>query len=88
MALIMAMLHADDYDAWKSEFDSDSAGCRHLARGHKIFRSVEDPTHLFVGIEVRSAEAARQLLPALAESTYFGNAGNPTVAELVDDVRY
>ncbi len=88
MALIMGMLHAEDYDAWKSEFDADPAGCRDLARGHKIFRSVEDPGQVFLGIEFPSTEAARRLLPALAESPYFGSTGSPTVAELVDDVRY
>lgn len=88
MALIMGMLHREDYDAWKSEFDAGTAGCRDLARGHKIFRSVEDPAQLFVGIEFPSTESAHQFLPTIGESHYFGRTGKPTVAELVDDVRY
>lgn len=88
MALVMGMLHTEDYDAWKRAFDADPAGCRKLARGHKLFRSVEDPALVFVGIEFASTESARQLLPTLAASPYFGRAGSPTVAELVDDVRY
>lgn len=88
MALIMGMLRPEDYDTWKREFAADRAGCRDLACGHKIFRSVEDPAQIFVGIEFTSAEGARQVLPALAASPYFDRTGHPTVAELVDDVRY
>ena len=88
MALVMGMLHAEDYEAWKRGFDADPRGYRQSARGHKIFRSVDDPAQVFVGIEFASTQEAHKLLPALAASPYFGKAGSPTVAELIDDVRY
>lgn len=82
MELVMGMLHTEDYDAWKSGFDADPSGCRKLARGHKIFRSVEDAAQSFVGVEFVSTDSARRHLPTLAASPYFGKAGSSTVAEL------
>ena len=43
MAFIMSRFDVGDYDAWKQTFDSDPAGRKPSAKGHRILRSVANP---------------------------------------------
>ena len=50
MAFIVGVFEGD-FDAWKQRFDSDPRGRRQVAKGHMIFRSVDNPNLFFVRIE-------------------------------------
>ena len=43
MPFMLSRIHVDDYDAWKSMFDSDPAGARQAAKGHQVLRGLDDP---------------------------------------------
>jgi hypothetical protein len=59
MAYMLAHFEVDDYDTWKRErFDADPAGRAETAKGYQLFRGVEDPTKVFVGVEFASVEDA------------------------------
>ena len=59
MALLMARLQVEDYEAWKRDrFDADATGRLGAATGHRIYRSTENDNELFVQLEFRSAEEA------------------------------
>ncbi len=65
MSFVLTRIHVDDYDAWKTMFDSDPPGARREAKRHRILRGVEDPNELFIEVEFASpdeASAARRRL--------------------------
>jgi hypothetical protein len=39
MALMLMSFEVDNYDEWKELFDSDPAGRKSVAKGHRILRS-------------------------------------------------
>jgi hypothetical protein len=41
---MMTRIQVEDYEAWKQMFDSDPFHVRKAAKGHRVLRSVEDPT--------------------------------------------
>lgn len=91
MAFLLSVFQTGDYEAWKQMFDSDPAGRVQAAQGHRIFRSVDDPNKVFVGVEFSSEEAARSFRERLLASGVLGRVTveqEPTVAELVDETRY
>ena len=90
MAFIVGVFEGD-FDAWKQRFDSDPLGRRQVAKGHMIFRSVDDPNLLFVRIEFDSAEEARSFAEKVRGSDVLANLSPivpPTVIELADQVSY
>jgi len=91
MAFILAIFQTEDYDAWKQMFDSDPAGRKQAAKGHRVFRGVDDPNEVFVGVEFASADEANSFRERLLASGALDNVTRekePTVAELVDEARY
>jgi hypothetical protein len=59
MALLMARLQVEDYEAWKRDrFDADATGRLGAATGHRIYRSTENDNEVFVQVEFPSAEEA------------------------------
>lgn len=68
---LMCWNRVEDYDVWKKVFDSHAddhrAECLQLLR---LWRSVDDPNHIFFLFEVRSREEAQAFLddPVSAEA--------------------
>ena len=91
MSFILTRIHVDDYDAWKSRFDSDPPAARKQAKRHRILRSAEDPNEIVIEVEFPSAEAAsaaRQRLidPGVLERVALKS--GPTLIEEAEAVTY
>jgi hypothetical protein len=91
MALLLTRIGVDDYDAWKPMFDSDPAGARKAAQGHRISRSVENPNEVFVQVEFASADEAKAARERLLSSGVLDRVTvktEPTVTEEAESVAY
>ena len=91
MAFMLTRIQVDDYDAWKPVFDSDAAGARSAATGHRILRGSDEPNELFVQVEFRSADEARAAREQLVGSGVLDRVtvkAGPTVAEEAETVAY
>jgi hypothetical protein len=91
MALMLSRIQVDDYDAWKPMFDSDPAGAREAAKGHRILRGLDEPNEVFVQVEFASvdeANAARERLLASGVLDRVTVKAGPTVAEEAEAVEY
>ncbi len=85
---VLAINHqVEDYDTWKSVFDSYTPAANG-ARFHRVNRSVDDPNNITVVAGFDTAEAARSFVedPALAEKMHdAGVIGAPRI-ELFEEV--
>jgi hypothetical protein len=91
MAFMLMQFEVEDFDSWKQTFDSDPAGRREVAKGHQIFRAVDDPNQVFVATEYGSAEDAKAVRERLLDSGVLDNftvKTEPTITELADSERY
>jgi hypothetical protein len=91
MAFMLTRIQVDDYDVWKRMFDSDPAGARKSAKGHRLLRSVEDPNEVSVSVEFASpddANAARERLLASGVFDRVTLKSGPTVAEEAETLVY
>ena len=91
MAYMLGNFEVDDYDAWKENFDSDPAGRNDSAKGHMIFRAVDDPNLVFVGVEFESVEEAKSFRERLMGSGAMDTMRvktAPTVVEVADRAEY
>ena len=92
MAYLLSVLKVDDFDNFKQMFDSDPAGRAGSAKGHRLFRGVDDPNLVFVGTEFDSADDAKAFKDRLMGAGVLDQGGSvaqePTVAELVEEQRY
>ena len=91
MAFIMTRIQVGDYDAFKPMFDKDSPGVRKTANGYRLFRSVEDPSEVFIQVEFDSAEeanAGRERLLAAGVLERWKDRTGPTVVEEAEAVVY
>ena len=91
MAFLFMQFEVEDFDGWKETFDSDPAGRRQIAKGHQIFRGVDDPNQVFVATEYASAEDAKSLRDRLLATGVLDNftvKTEPTVTELADPAQY
>jgi hypothetical protein len=91
MAFFLTRLKVGDYDAWKPMFDEDGPGARRSAKGHRIFRSVDDPGEVFILVEFDSADdakAGRARLLASGILDRFPDKTEPAVIEEAETVRY
>ena len=59
MAFLMTRVQVGDYDAWKPMFDADPPGARSEAKGHRVFRLVDDPDEVLVLVEFDSTQDAQ-----------------------------
>ena len=88
---MLTRIQVDDYEAWKPIFDSDPAGARKAAKGHRVLRSLEEPNDVFVQVEFGSpedAKAARGRLLASGVLERVTVKAGPTVAEEAETVAY
>ena len=91
MAFILGVFDTGDYDAWKQMFDSDPADRKQSAVRHRVFRSVDNPNEVFVGVEFPSVDDARSFRERLLASGALDNVTveqDPTVVELVEETEY
>ena len=91
MALLVSVFQTGGYDAWKQMFDSDPAGRKQAATGHRIMRSVDDPDEVFVRVEFDSVDAAKAFREQLMGSGALNNVTvvkEPTVVEVADEATY
>jgi hypothetical protein len=91
MAYLLSVFKVDDFDTFKQMFDSDPAGRAGAAKGHRLFRGVDDPNLVFVGTEFDSVDGAKALKERLISSGVVEQMDvqqEPTVAELVEEQRY
>jgi hypothetical protein len=91
MAFFLTRLNVGDYDAWKAMFDQDTPGARKDAKGHRLFRSLDDPGQVYVMVEFDSAEAAkagREKLLASGVLDRFPDKAGPDIVELAESKVY
>lgn len=67
-AFIITRIHVGDYDAWRPMFDQDRPRAREQAIAQRVFRSADDPNHVFVVLEFASLEDARSAQRRLRDS--------------------
>ncbi|MDX6547421.1 MAG: hypothetical protein QOG33_971 [Gaiellales bacterium] len=90
-AFTLLQFDLEDYDEWKSAFDSDPAGRRQAGKGHTVARSVDNPNEVFVRVEfdsVEDANAFRERLLGVGVLKRFNVKMGPTVVEPIESVRY
>ena len=91
MTFVLTQFEVEDFDAWKQVFDSDPAGRKQVAKGHRIFRGVDNPNQVFVSTEFGSTDEAKSFLDRLLASGVLENftvRTEPTIAELADSAEY
>jgi hypothetical protein len=91
MALLLSNFELEDYDRFKELFDSDPIGRTQAAKGHRIFRSVDNPNEVFVGVEFASVDDAKSFRDKLRAEGILENMtvkSGPTVVEVADEATY
>ena len=91
MAFMLTRVKVGNYDEWKPMFDSDPAGARESAKGHRVLRSTEDPNEVFIQVEFDSAEdaeAGRERLRSSGILERVDVQNGPTIVELADAATY
>ena len=89
MAFILTRINVGSYEMWKPMFDADGPGTRQTAKGHRVFRNVDDPNEVFLEIEfasVEDAQAGREKLLASGVLDRFGDKTLPTVVEIAETI--
>jgi hypothetical protein len=88
---ILTRIKVDDYDVWKSMFDSDPPGARKEATRHRILRNADDPGEVLIEVEFGSPEqanAARERLLASGVLERVDLQAGPTLVEEAEAVTY
>jgi hypothetical protein len=91
MAFMLAIFDVGDFDQWKERFDSDPVGRKEVAKRHRVFRAVDNPSEVFVSLEFGSDDEAKAFREKLLASGVLDTVNvekEPTVAELVDETVY
>ena len=93
MAFTVLNFETDDYESWKSMFDSDPAGRKQSATGHTVSRNADDPNDVFVRVDFASVDDARTFRDRLLASGVLNRPGTtvkmgPTVIDPVESVTY
>ena len=73
MAFTVLNFETNDYEAWKSMFDSDPAGRRQAGKGHIVSRNADNPNEVFVRVEFDSVDDARAFRDRLVGSGALDN---------------
>ena len=60
MAFMVHHLKVDDFDDFKSLFDSDPVGRKQAAKGHLMLRSLDNPNEVFTRVEFDSSRTRRR----------------------------
>jgi hypothetical protein len=91
MAFIVTRINVGDYDTWKPMFDKDEPGARRAAKGHRVFRGVENPNEVFVVVEfasVEDANAGREKILASGVLDRFADKDLPKVVQEAEAIAY
>jgi len=91
MSFMLTRIHVQDYEAWKSRFDTDPPGARSRAKAHRILRSADDPNDVYIQVEFATPEdavAARERLLASGVLDRVDVQAGPAVAEEAETVAY
>jgi heme-degrading monooxygenase HmoA len=91
MAFMMTRAQVGDYDAFKPMFDQDPPGARRAAKGHRLYRNVDDPNEVFVQVHFESvdeARAGRERLLASGVLDRWQDKSGPTIVEEAEAVDY
>ena len=91
MPFFLTRLNVGDYDAWKPMFDDDGPGARRGAKGHRIFRTVGNPSEVFILVEFDSADDTKDGRTRLLDSgilNRFADKTDPVVIEESENIRY
>lgn len=83
-AFIITRIQTGDYETWRSMFDQDRPGAREKVQAQRVFRSVDDPNHVFVLLEFASAEDANEARHRILKSGVldrFEDKHGPNVVE-------
>ncbi len=67
-AFIITRVQVGDYDTWREMFDQDRPQAREKATAQRVFRSVDDPNHVFIFLEFDSLDEANESRGRLVES--------------------
>ena len=89
MAFVLTRINVGDYDTWKPMFDQDRPRAREKATGYRLLRSVDTPGEVFVQIEFRSIDDAKEAQRRLLASGVldrFTDKSGPTVVEVAETV--
>jgi hypothetical protein len=85
-AFIITRIQTGDYDTWKPMFDQDRPNAREKAKVQRMFRTVDDPNHVFIMLEFDSLDDANEAQARLLESGVldrFEDKHGPNVVEEV-----
>jgi hypothetical protein len=83
-AFIITRIQTGDYETWRPMFDQDRPSARENATAQRVFRSVDDPDHVFVFVEFDSVDDANEGRRRLLESGVldrFEDKHGPNVVE-------
>ena len=83
-ASIITRIQVGDYAAWRPMFDQDRPKAREKATVQRVFRSVDDPSNVFIHLEFASladAEEARKRLVESGVLDRFDDKDGPNVVE-------
>jgi hypothetical protein len=86
-AFILTRINVGDYATWRPMFDQDVPRAREKAKSQRVFRSMDDPNHVFIQLEFDSAEDAQEAERRLFESGVldrFEDKHGPTVVVEAD----
>ncbi|MGZ8739956.1 MAG: hypothetical protein ACXWZ8_05115 [Gaiellaceae bacterium] len=67
-AFIITRIQVGDYGTWREMFDQDRPQAREKATAQRVFRSVDDPNHVFIFLEFGSLDEANESRHRLLES--------------------
>jgi hypothetical protein len=67
-AFIITRIQTGDYDTWRPMFDQDRPRAREKAVRQQVFRSVDDPNHVFIFLEFDSVDDANEARRRLLQS--------------------
>jgi len=67
-AFIITRIQVGDYDSWRPMFDQDRPHAREKATVQRVFRTVDDPNHVFIFLEFATVEDAQESRQRLADS--------------------
>jgi len=68
MACVMTRVQVGDYDEWKAMFDSDPPGARKSAKGHRVYRLVDNPNEVQIVVEFETTDEATVARDKLLDS--------------------
>ena len=86
-AFIITRIQVGDYTTWRPMFDQDGPRAREKAKSQRVFRSIDDPNHVFIQLEFDSVEDAEEASRRLSESGVldrFNDKHGPTVVVEAD----